>query len=108
MSDDGNRPERPEEESPESAETLDARSLTSAPGLPLVDKSCYEFGEEVARGGIGRILQANDRRLDRSVAIKELLREREGFAARFAREALLTARLQHPAIVPVYEAGVWQ
>src|SRR5262249_47216413 len=62
-------------------------------------------GEQVARGGIGRVWCARDTRLDRSVAIKELLLRDEAQERRFVREALLTARLQHPAIVPVYEAG---
>jgi len=81
------------------------------PPLVVIDRATYDVRGEIARGGLGRILEAHDHRLDRPVAIKELLAEhlREGssLAARFAREALLTARLQHPAIVPVYEAGLW-
>jgi tetratricopeptide (TPR) repeat protein len=73
--------------------------------LPVVSNDNYESKEEVARGGMGRILSANDRRLGRPVALKEL---HEGQSAgRFIREALVTARLQHPSIVPVYEAGYW-
>jgi WD40 repeat protein/tRNA A-37 threonylcarbamoyl transferase component Bud32 len=81
----------------------------AAHALPLagVDREHYEVGEEVARGGLGRIIQARDRRLNRLVAVK-LLRVRDARAeSRFLREALITARLQHPAIVPIYEAGVW-
>jgi WD40 repeat protein len=92
------------------AETLAARAVPGEIPLPRVERSAYAVGGEVARGGLGRIVQAVDRRLDRPVAIKELLEARRGpdLEARFAREALLTARLQHPAIVPVYEAGVWE
>ncbi len=72
---------------------------------PVVDPAHYQFLGEVARGGIGRVLRARDLRLGREVAIKELLGGAE--RARFRREAELTARLQHPAIVPVYEAGRW-
>src|SRR5215510_9895825 len=79
--------------------------------LATVSRAAYEVKREIARGGLGRILVARDVRLDRTVAIKELLLEHlndgSGLLARFAREALLTARLQHPAIVPVYEAGLW-
>jgi eukaryotic-like serine/threonine-protein kinase len=88
------------------AQTLSAPGAATA-RLSRVDREVYEIGDEVARGGLGRITQAIDRRLDRPVALKELLRDEPDFRARFAREALLTAKLQHPAIVPVYEAGVW-
>ncbi len=67
----------------------------------------YEVKEEIARGGMGRILRANDLRLHRQVAIKELVGDNAHFKARFERETLITARLQHPAIVPIYDAGRW-
>lgn len=73
--------------------------------LPTVDPGVFEVERELASGGMGRILLARDRRLDRVVAIKEVL-DRD-LHARFEREALITARLQHPAIVPIYEAGTW-
>ncbi|MCA9658535.1 MAG: protein kinase, partial [Myxococcales bacterium] len=44
-------------------------------------------------------------RLGREVALKELLSPSPTSEQRFVREALVTARLQHPGIVPVYEAG---
>lgn len=75
--------------------------------LPVVDKDVYQIDGEVGRGGIGRILSARDERLDRRVAVKVLLEESGAYEDRFVREALVTARLQHPAIVPVYEAGRW-
>jgi serine/threonine protein kinase len=75
--------------------------------LPIVDSACYELGAVIAEGGIGRIVAARDKRLDRPVAIKELRDERRDSVARFVREAWITARLQHPAIIPIYEAGRW-
>ncbi len=54
---------------------------------------------------MGRVIRAQHRRLGREVAIKELLDDH--FEARFEREARLTARLQHPAIVSVHEARRW-
>ena len=66
----------------------------------------YELRGEVARGGLGRILRAYDRQLDREVALKELLRSSHRAEERFLREALITAKLQHPSIVPVYDAGL--
>jgi tetratricopeptide (TPR) repeat protein/tRNA A-37 threonylcarbamoyl transferase component Bud32 len=67
----------------------------------------YELGRELARGGMGRILEATDVRHGRPVAIKMLLADGPVATARFLREARITARLQHPAIVPVYEAARW-
>jgi WD40 repeat protein len=76
--------------------------------LPEVDRERYTVGEHVASGGGGRIHVAHDRRLGRTVALKRLRPTRDRTAQdRFVREALLTARLQHPGIVPVYEAGRW-
>jgi WD40 repeat protein len=65
----------------------------------------YQIGEEVGRGGVGRVRRAVDLQLERTVAVKELLGNRPDLEARFAREARITARLQHPSIVPVYELG---
>ena len=75
--------------------------------LPLVDPAQYIAEREVARGGMGRIVAAHDRHLGRPVALKELLHADGEQSVRFRREALITARLQHPAIVPVYQAGRW-
>jgi len=73
--------------------------------LPTVDPIVFTKGNELAQGGMGRITRARDRRLGRDVAIKEVLAPY--LRARFEREAMITARLQHPAIVPIYEAGSW-
>ena len=75
--------------------------------LPAVSTAAYELGREVARGGMGRILEARDLRIGRQVAVKELLGKSPSLAARFEREARVTARLQHPGIVPIYEIGKW-
>ncbi len=75
--------------------------------LTEVARSHYEIQDELARGGMGRILIARDRRIGRTVALKELLGSDDALFRRFEREALVTGRLQHPAIVPVYEAGRW-
>jgi hypothetical protein len=66
----------------------------------------YVVENELARGGLGRILKAHDELLDRPVAIKEpLINRGNATHQRFQREAAITARLQHPAILPVYDAG---
>nr|HEX4318340.1 serine/threonine-protein kinase [Kofleriaceae bacterium] len=73
--------------------------------LPQVDPNLFAAGPELARGGMGRVMRARDRRLGRDVAIKEVIGP--GMRARFEREVMITAQLQHPAIIPVYEAGEW-
>jgi len=50
--------------------------------LPDVAPAVYAMGREIARGGMGRILTARDRRIGRQVAIKELL-DRGRHATRF-------------------------
>lgn len=73
--------------------------------LAGISKDRYRITGEVGRGGIGRVLEALDQVLDRPVALKELFSPSAGLRRRFVREALITARLQHPSIVPVYDAG---
>src|SRR5688500_8367970 len=92
------------EETP-TAPATDAPARSSAAPLSVVSQERYELQGEVGRGGLGRILSARDKRLGRQVAIKELLSSQGRGLQRFMREALLTARLEHPAIVPVHEAG---
>ncbi|HEU4405334.1 MAG TPA: serine/threonine-protein kinase [Polyangiaceae bacterium] len=75
--------------------------------LPIVDPSAYTVEGECGRGGLGRVLRARDERLGRPVAIKELISPTADASARFVREATITGRLQHPGIIPIYEAGRW-
>jgi len=75
--------------------------------LAVGDPQRYVVGREIARGGMGRILAARDRRLGRPVAIKELLIGSNELRVRFEREARITAKLQHPSIVSLLEAGAW-
>jgi len=76
--------------------------------LPAIDAASYALGPEVARGGMGRIVAARDLRIGRPIAVKELLTKTASQTARFEREARVTARLQHPGIVPIYEIGKWE
>ncbi|MFT3912965.1 MAG: serine/threonine-protein kinase [Anaeromyxobacteraceae bacterium] len=80
-----------------------------APATPPADASRalaprYRFVAELAHGGMGRVSILEDTLLGREVAVKEVLPEAGARALRrFEREALLTARLEHPGIVPVHE-----
>lgn len=67
----------------------------------------YAYGEVIGRGGMGEVLVAHDRRIGREVAVKRLHAASPSAdeLGRFLREARIQARLEHPAIVPVYEIG---
>ncbi|CAN5377506.1 hypothetical protein BH11MYX1_BH11MYX1_47290 [soil metagenome] len=67
----------------------------------------YVVVRELARGGMGKVSVAEDTLLGRIVALKELLVPSPAVEARFQRELALTARLQHPAIVSIHDAGTW-
>ncbi len=69
----------------------------------------YELVRPLARGGMAEVWEATDAILGRSVAAKILyphLASDAGFRARFKREAISAARLNHPAIVTVYDTGI--
>ena len=67
----------------------------------------YAMGDVIGRGGMGEVLRAHDRRIGRDVALKRLRTAAPAAedVGRFLREARIQARLDHPAIVPVYELG---
>jgi eukaryotic-like serine/threonine-protein kinase len=67
----------------------------------LVDDR-YETGQEIGRGGMSVVYEARDRRLDRAVALKVLDSSLSTVAP---AEAAILARLEHPGIVPVHDAG---
>jgi len=71
------------------------------------DPDRYELLGEHGRGGLGTVTRAHDKELGRNVAIKELIKRGDSGEIRFLREAMITARLEHPGIVPVHEAGQW-
>ena len=98
---------------PFSAPTVSA--VTEAPGQVLVAREAselvtvpadtYVLGPELGSGGSARVFLARDRRLGREVALKVLQRTEPVAVERFLREGRITARLQHPSIVPLHEMG---
>jgi serine/threonine-protein kinase len=67
----------------------------------------YRIDARLARGGMGVVYRATHLALDRPVALKVIARELAGdasFRDRFLRESRLAARLDHPAVVPVYDS----
>ncbi|MCX4247339.1 serine/threonine-protein kinase [Paraliomyxa miuraensis] len=66
----------------------------------------YEVLGTLGEGGMGAVLRAHDRELDRQVAIKVLRRELDPHhTVRLRREAQALAKLSHPNVVQVYEVG---
>jgi serine/threonine protein kinase len=72
----------------------------------------YELTEPVGSGGMGQVWAGYDERLDRPVAVKFLRpglaveTDRHDVVERFRREARITARLDHPGVPTVHDAGV--
>ncbi|MEU8519897.1 serine/threonine-protein kinase [Streptomyces sp. NBC_01216] len=68
----------------------------------------YVVEAEIGRGGMAVVYRAHDLRLDRTVALKLLapeLARNDTFRKRFAHESRVAAAIDHPHIVPVFEAG---
>ncbi len=79
--------------------------MTLAPGTTLAG---YRIESLLGRGGMGEVYLATHAGLGRKVALKLLAPELaadEGFRQRFIAESRLAAALDHPHIVPIYEAG---
>ncbi|MFG2549229.1 serine/threonine-protein kinase [Streptomyces sp. NPDC048581] len=71
------------------------------------DVAGYRIEQEIGRGGMAVVYRARDLRLDRTVALKLLapeLARNDTFRRRFTHESRTAAAIDHPHIVPVYEA----
>ncbi|MFD0331465.1 serine/threonine-protein kinase [Streptacidiphilus monticola] len=68
----------------------------------------YQLEQEIGRGGMAVVYRARDLRLDRTVAVKLLapgLADNDVFRKRFISESRAAAAIDHPNIIPVFEAG---
>ncbi len=68
----------------------------------------YVVESEIGRGGMAVVYRARDLNLDRTVALKLLapeLARNDTFRQRFAHESRVAAAIDHPHIVPIFEAG---
>jgi serine/threonine protein kinase len=85
-------------------------SLFSGNPSELVGRqvASYRIEQEIGRGGMAVVYRARDLRLDRMVALKLLapeLARNDTFRNRFSHESRVAAAIDHPHIVPVFEAG---
>src|SRR4051812_30743734 len=104
------RPARPP---PDFAPADGEEGLRALPTLPPMlasgtTISGYRIDSFLAKGGMGVVYRATQVALDRPVALKliapELARDAQ-FRERFQRESRLAAQIEHPNVIPVYEAG---
>ena len=84
------------------------RHLQWVMDAPELNGTRYELIEAIGRGGMGTVYRARDTQLDREVALKVLSEaDSDGsLAARMRGEARILAKLEHPGIVPVHDAGL--
>lgn len=89
-----------------------ARDTSLFSGRPSELVGCqvagYRIEREIGRGGMAVVYRALDLRLERTVALKLLapeLARNDTFRRRFTHESRAAAAIDHPHIVPVYEAG---
>jgi tetratricopeptide (TPR) repeat protein/tRNA A-37 threonylcarbamoyl transferase component Bud32 len=71
----------------------------------------YEVIELLGQGSMGRVYRARDSNLRREIALKHInhsRRNREGARERLRREALAMARVEHPAVVRLYSAEIFE
>jgi len=74
-------------------------------GEPVVVADRYRLVSLLGRGGTAEVWRAQDESLARAVALKLVTVPTDDSAARAGEEARLLARLNHPGLVPVYDAG---
>lgn len=100
----------------ETARSADAALVRAASSIDLRAprfEERYGYQSALGKGGMGEVHAYLDRRMGRTIAVKVALADpergagaQEAFAARFIHEARVQARLEHPAVVPVYDLGL--
>jgi thiol-disulfide isomerase/thioredoxin len=105
-----NPPDRPNnDQTPGNEETADLTAASREAQFPHTAIPGYTIKRVIASGGMGTVYEANQENPRRPVAIKVV---KKGMAtsaakARFERETRALARLRHPGIAQIYEAGIY-
>ena len=81
------------------------QSMPAGAPEPVVVADRYALVSLLGRGGTAEVWRAEDQALGRAVALKLVTVPTDDSAARAGEEARLLARLNHPSLVPVYDAG---
>jgi hypothetical protein len=79
--------------------------MQSDPGIRVTG---YRIEARIGRGGMGEVYRAEQLSLGRKVALKVLrpdLAADDGFRRRFLRESMIAAGIDHPNVIPIYDAG---
>ncbi|HXP21523.1 MAG TPA: protein kinase [Streptosporangiaceae bacterium] len=99
------RAARPRPEPAPASEPVTPAGLGVGPGTKIAG---YLLEEQIGQGGMAIVYRARDERLDRRVALKLLapsIAADTAFRQRFIRESRAAAAVDHPNIIPVYDAG---
>jgi serine/threonine-protein kinase len=89
----------------------DGRMLTRSLPISRTIENKYRLTRRIGAGGMGSVYQAEDLRLDRTVAVKVMMGRLFGDASalqRFSREARASAKLDHPNAVRIFDFGELQ
>lgn len=81
------------------------RGMSQPPPASVRAHTTFEYGEQIGQGGMGIVFRAREQSLKRQVAIKQLsamLPDKDQFKNAFRAEAVVTGRLAHPNVVPIY------
>jgi formylglycine-generating enzyme required for sulfatase activity/tRNA A-37 threonylcarbamoyl transferase component Bud32 len=95
----------------EGSRTTSALAISHEPPTPWEGRwgGRYEDRGLIGRGGMGEVRRVFDRNMNRCVALKVLpwnLSDKASARLRFLREAHVTASLDHPGVIPIYDRGV--
>lgn len=87
---------------------FDSVSLSTRVWQALSQEERYRVGRTLGQGGLGIVVEAEDRNLGRKVAKKSLLHGKDAspsMLSNFLIEARVTGLLEHPNIIPIYDLG---